>query len=347
MTGAPSIAYDAIVFALQRTGGISRYFSELIPGVAAEAPVRVLEYRSEGTELPGVATVRPARRLLERYRSVPASALARANVFHSTYYRSCNARVARVVSVYDFVYERFPRGLATVVHREQKHAAIRGADVVLCISESTKRELFELLPSVAHDRVRVIHLGVGPQFSPGRQREAPPVTWPYAVFVGGRGGYKNFGAAVDAVGRVGGDLGLLIVGGGDLTSSEGRMLQQRLAGRYLHVGTVSDDALADLYRGAFCLLYPSLYEGFGLPVLEAMRAGCPVIAVARTSIPEVAGDAALLVENGSAEEIHDALVRLGASETRAVLEAAGVRNAERFSWPRAVAETLAVYREVS
>ncbi len=126
------------------------------------------------------------------------------------------------------------------------------------------------------------------------------------LFVGSRSGYKNFRSVVDALSSLH-DLRLVCVGGGPLSPDEVRLLEKLLPGRYNWSGYLSSEELNLEYNKSACQVYPSVYEGFGIPVLEAMQAGCPVVAVKSSSMPEVAGDAALLTENGDADEICDAI----------------------------------------
>jgi glycosyltransferase involved in cell wall biosynthesis len=112
-------------------------------------------------------------------------------------------------------------------------------------------------------------------------------------------------------------------------------------------GRVSDDELVELYRGAVCLLFPSLWEGYGLPPLEAMATGCPVIATERPTVPEVVGDAGVLVDPTDVEAIAEALRAVAGDETlRAGLRARGLARAAELTWERTAAETMAVYRDV-
>lgn len=338
------ILYDGIIFALQSRGGISVLFSELLQRLDTRRLNFTLLRYDQG-ESPAVRNGRILRcvpRLMERYRRCDTGTL-RPRLFHSTYYRLPTQSEYIVTTVHDFTYERFVNGPRRLVHSSQKKAAIRRADKIICVSRSTRDDLLEHVPGISEDRIVVVPNGVADDYRVLEGEAAR--TRDFALFVGTRGGYKNFIAAIEGVARISG-LRLVCVGGGPFTQAEHRLLETYLAGRYTHVGFISNIRLNELYNQAFCLLYPSRYEGFGIPILEAMRAGCPVVAVAASSVPEVTGDAALLMEEGTAEEIAIALELLQDGALRNDMVAAGLRQAGQFCWDRTFAETLGVYREL-
>lgn len=335
------IVFDGIVFSLQRTGGISVLFKEIIRRLPPECH-RVVGYRE--TPPPELASSRYEARTmrpLERYRR--AGFGSDASVFHSTYYRLPSRRGPKIVTtVYDFVYERYASLARRLVHSDQKRRAIAAADRIICISESTRRDLLDFMGHMYEDRTVVVPLAAAHTFHPLEAVERRP----QALFVGTRGGYKNFDAVVRAMSMLP-EMTLTIVGGGPLTTREHRLLAQHVNGRFHAAGYLSDAELNLEYNRSQCLVYPSLYEGFGIPILEAMRAGCPVIAFDGSSIPEVAGDAALLLQRGDADEIRDSIHRLSGAELQRNLISRGAARAAAFTWDATCANTVAVYDQLA
>lgn len=334
------LLYDGIVFSLQRTGGISVLFTEII----SRLPLSSYELTGAGISPPARlqhATYRfEASRRFERYRR--ARATPRCELFHSTYYRlPDNDRCRVVTTVYDFIYERFAPLLTRSVHSIQKRRAMIGADRIICISESTRRDLVDFAGSAIAERAVVIPLGVSELFHP---IPATPVL-PQVLFVGSRIGHKNFASVPPAIAGLP-DLRLVCVGGGPFTPDEVALLERNIPGRYRATGYLSIAELNLEYNRSLCLAYVSHFEGFGIPVLEAMRAGCPVIAVNASSMPEVAGNAAILLSAGAPDEVRAAIEHVAAASVREELRTKGVAHAEHFTWDRTFMRTVAVYEDL-
>jgi len=136
------------------------------------------------------------------------------------------------------------------------------------------------------------------------------------------------------------------VGGGPFTNEENALVAQHIPGRAKWLGYLTDEALNIEYNRSLCLLYPSLFEGFGIPVLEAMRAGCPVIAVAAGGVPEVAGDAAILTERGDPDELRQGISVVLDSDKRKALMISGFERAREFGWQQTYAGTRQVYESL-
>lgn len=352
------ILLDNIIFSLQRTGGISVYWSELLRGLRVNNTVRLLErpealhnIQRRALAIQETACIRETSFLpvqISRYLPVRL-ALPPRSIFHSSYYRiACTPGVINIVTVHDFIYERYTGGLRRMVHSLQKGFAIRHADMIICNSEQTRQDLLHFHPDTNPDKIQVIPMAASDEFG-----AVPPTTplpsylkelegKPYLLYVGDRSSYKHFPVAVETVGQFPGAM-LMIVGGKPLSPDERRLLQMHISGRYHHLHETSAAELNLLYTHAWCLLYPSAYEGFGIPPLEAMQAGCPVIAVNTASLPEVCGDAALLAAKPCAEEFVRLARLLDIPATRAALKVAGQQRARLFSWNLTCAKTCACY----
>jgi glycosyltransferase involved in cell wall biosynthesis len=254
------------------------------------------------------------------------------DVLHCPTFRGpFRSAVPVVVTVHDLAVLRHPGSFNQWTRRYSRLAVprvARAARRVVAVSEFTRREVVELL-RVPEERIRVIPNGVGPPFEP----EGAAARGDYVLAVGTLEPRKNLGAAEAAARRAGIELRVAGARGWGGVEADGWL------------GRVSDDELAALYRGARCLVYPSLYEGFGLPVLEAMACGTPVVTSAGGATEEVAGGAAVLVDPRDPASIAAGIQE--AVSRRDELAARGLERARAFAWDRVAAETWRVYEEAA
>jgi glycosyltransferase involved in cell wall biosynthesis len=351
---------DNIIFSLQKAGGISVYWYELSHRLLSHSNnVTFVEdenarnniFRDKLQLSPDL--LQNDRKFgfgLSRYLSPPVD-LSPGTIFHSSYYRTQNdPNSVNIITVYDFIYERFRSGLACLVHHNQKKKAIRKADGIICISNSTKRDLLNYFPETPPNIIKTIHLSASGDY---KQLFLPEDISPdfdellskkVILFVGERSGYKNFDIAVETV-RRSTDF-LVTVGGKPFAKDEQARIVTALNGRFRHYPKLDNNKLNQLYNLALCLLYPSSYEGFGIPALEAMQAGCPVIAADSSSLPEVCGDAGLMVTEISAEGFVERVAQLANPDFRSQVIERGLRQAALFSWDRTFSETIDFYEQI-
>lgn len=334
------IIYDGVISLIQKTGGATVLFEEIYKRLIRDnIEFKVAEYDKNKITFPHITST---PRIMERYRDFRTSTLKNIapSVFHSTCYRIPNKPIAPVVTtVHDFTYEKVIGGVKSFVHSIQKNRAIRNSNHIICVSQSTKNDLLEYLPWAKEKKISVIHNGVSEEY----YCKANATTENYVLYVGLRVGYKNFDSLVKSLTRHK-DLTLCCVGGGAFTRNELNLLNKYLPGRFYHSGYISTSKLNDIYNSAFCFVYPSKYEGFGIPIIESMRAGCPVISVKNSSIPEVAGNAAILVDSGSPEELEEAIGMMFNSETRKSCISKGIIQSMKFSWESTYSNTIKVYQ---
>jgi len=305
------IIFDNIIYTLQRYGGISVVWNELLSRAREDTDLQV-------TELDYVEKLSP--RFMERYR-IPAYQASTPTIFHSSYFRVLPQQgVHNVTTVHDLTYHFYRQGLAKAVHLWEEERAIRHSEAVICVSENTKRDLLRLYPGVQEENVQVIYNGVSDVFCPIPSVEKKG----FLLYVGNtQAAYKRY----DVAQRVAQLTGLELVTAADVTQAQ----------------------LNRMYNEALCLLYPSDYEGFGLPIIEAQRAGCPVIAQRASSIPEIIGAEGLTVKHDTpermAQEMADIVRQLQSRSTQAII-AAGMKNAERFSWDTMYKHVKQVYENI-
>ena len=223
----------------------------------------------------------------------------------------------------------------------QDDCARPAASRIICVSRNTERDLLNLYPRLT-GKTTVVHHGSS---FPGDPHPIAPLASPYLLYVGHRGGYKNSTLLHEVMRhRLCQDLHLVFLGGATPTSSE---LAHGLGNRITFIPQCSDDDLATWYRHAVALVYPSRYEGFGMPPLEAMQLGCPVLASNTSSLPEVVGDAGLLLDPGQSVDWALRIGQLIAAPTlRAKLSVAGQERAREFTWARCANQVSNIYQEL-
>jgi glycosyltransferase involved in cell wall biosynthesis len=320
----------------QTRAGTARYLNELTRALKRQPELELRRFA-----LGGSGSAAAAYRDAVWYPAVLPARAARAqlDVLHCPTFRApFHSSVPLVVTFHDLAVLRQPEAFNAWTRRYSSFAlprVARAAAKIIAVSEFTKRELVELL-SVPPGNISVIPNAVAPLF----RREGPASEGDFVLAVSTLEPRKNLQTLVDAFARADlGDCELRVAGAqgwGDISVNGDRV-------RYL--GFVSDEELASLYRGARCVAYVSRYEGFGLPVLEALACGAPVVAADLPPIREFADGAAITVNPTDADEIAEALEQAATNDPERA--ARGIEAAARFDWERSAAETVAVYREVA
>lgn len=265
--------------------------------------------------------------------------LHQVDVFTSTYYTT-PMRTPMVLMVYDMIPELFGFDL-TARGWLEKTLAISYAQQYVCISENTRRDLLAIHPEIPDVAAHVAYCGIDRSVFREREqrdiaifRERFGLDRPYFLFVGSRvqhNGYKNSQLFFDALARIEAPQFDVFCAGGE-EEIEPEILRNLPEGVRCQRVQLTDDELNLAYAGALALVYPSLYEGFGMPVIEAMASGCPVITTAHGSLAESAGSAALLISGTSIQEMADALVQVQRESVHVSLRAKGCAHADRFRW---------------
>jgi glycosyltransferase involved in cell wall biosynthesis len=359
------VLYDGHIYLLQDAGGVNRYFANLISRLPADVTPYLTTCGAGSVNFP----VNPRMQVYNYRRFRPAAVSYRLekvffdyvsnsrkyDLAHPTYYSLLSRRQIEeyrcpvVITVWDMIHELFPEELdPTGRHAEEKRRAILAAQAIMCISENTKNDLLARYP-VDPKKVRVTHLASEIDASQAKGPEPVPERR-YFLYVGLRFRYKNFDRLLEAFSRmrVGRPDFLLCVVGAPFNDSEKSLIAKLgLSEAIRSYERVTDAHLAKLYRHSVAFVYPSLYEGFGIPPIEAMTCSAPVVASNRSSLPEVVGDAGLLFDPERTDELTEILGNLADdSALRERLIAKGLERAKMFSWDKTVAQTVEVYREV-
>jgi glycosyltransferase involved in cell wall biosynthesis len=335
----PLVVVDADVLGRHRTGD-ETYVLNLLRGLAPlgpEAGLRIAAVTRHPELVPdGIEPVVLRTPAQELRMAIAVPRLLRrlgADLGHFQYALPLFSPCPSVVTIHDLSFERKPalmRRKDRLVFKAVVPRAARKAAKVLTVSERTRGDLRELY-GVPDERIVVTPNGVDPAFTPSNTL----LQGDYVLAVGAVQERKNPLAALAAADAVG--LPLVVAG----PRKDEALARELERGGARVVGYVEQDELVRLYRGAACLVQPSRYEGFGLPVLEAMASGTPVVAVPEQALREVAGDAAVWTdERGLADGIRQAVAE------RDRLVAAGLERARRFSWAETARRTLEVYRQV-
>lgn len=364
------IAYDHQIFYQQPFGGISRYFTNLASQLleAGEAvnifsPVYCNRYLGSLPEniVRGhyIAKYPPKTiRLVNAYNNVVSKHQIGAwkpDLLHETYYSRASLapkKCSIVTTVYDMIHEIFKEDFSDGGRTSRlKLESINRADHIICISESTKKDLIEIF-NVPHHKVSVVLLGFD-QLSqnPHLKGSAADSYAPYLLYVGSRAGYKNFTGFVEAVASSRGllsDINIICFGGGSFDEVETAMFRRMgfKEGQILQISG-GDELLGSFYRGAKAFVCPSLYEGFGIPPLEAMANNCPVICSNTSSIPEVVGDAGKYFNPSDVGDMCRSIESVVYDESvMRGLKILGSDRLQNFSWKKCADQTLAIYKQL-
>lgn len=354
-----TIVIDNIVYPGQIMGGISLVFYELTKRLLQDNRFEVsfvdrkdskinYYYNLLGIKESQIISYSKLPYVLDCFMN-PKLFIKNKYIFHSSYYRlSRDSNAINVTTVHDFTYEHvFKKNIKYYAHVWQQEWAVRHSEAIICISENTKKDLFHYYKNIDPNKVFVVYNGVSEEYRVLNNfdtHKLPFEKGTYCVFVGGRYHYKNFDYAVKSVAKT--NMNLVIVGS-KLTGEECQFLNTELGEtRYSILSNIPNKELNIIYNGAHCLLYLSSYEGFGIPCVEAQKAGCPVIAYNASSIPEVVCDASLLVDDLDPVVISRKINELSDLEYRQNIIDKGIAFAKKFSWDRNYEQISEIYKKL-
>ena len=373
------ILFDHQIFSRQKYGGVSRYFSHLIEAlpkhseveVALSAQVTSNQYLSKkSTDTPSATHRHVKRRALETLKkseavkntydrvkkyvnkksSIKMIRAGEYDIFHPTwvdpYFLSHLNGKPFVVTIHDTIHKIYPHYFSNAEHtvRNMK-VLLEHASGIIAISEHTKNDVVRHF-SVEPELIHVVHHGCHLDFS---REKAVVVQTPFILFVGGRGQYKNFTFFIEAVYKtlLENKICVVCVGGGLFTESERAQFASLGITNLMIQTDATDEELVYLYKHAELFVFPSLYEGFGVPILEAWSGGCPLILSNASCFPEIAGEAGLYFDTGDKDSLKGCVERVLRDKVcREELIRRGSERLTLFSKEECVTKTLAVYQKV-
>jgi len=375
------VMYDYQIFLEQKFGGISRYFHELIrhadsmyiPHISVKyhrndyiKGIKGLTYADSIQNKPnrfkylggGLANklaglVYPSTDhanenktfVLEQLKSV------KPDIFHPTYYGDYFVdhigKTPFILTIYDMIHEKYPEFFKnyTVANRKKKLFSL--ATHVIAISESTKKDIMELY-DVTEEKISVVYLGNSLDRIDGNSPQGPKLPYDYILYIGAREHYKNFLFFINSICKLLKQKPNLNVVCTGRPFSKAEMVYFSSVGleNKVHHKFANDDDLINLYTNAQAFIFPSLYEGFGIPILEAFSCGCPVLCSNSSSLPEVAGDAAIYFEPKSAMQIKNAVQKIISNDSlRTEMITKGRKRLKMFSWDKTAKHTSEVYNK--
>lgn len=377
------ILFDSKIFDNQKYGGISRYFSELfkyfntVKNFEYELPIRDTrnEYLKKIPPFSKIISERKSifpninfklQRLMSKAYDIidPNSNINRTkralkeqnfDIFHPTYYSTYFLKYLKnkpfILTVYDMIHEIHPEYFfldkKTV---KAKKELILKATKIIAISENTKKDIINQY-NISEDKIKVIHLANSLEKVLSHKQDMPIVPEKYILFVGARGIYKNFNLFIESISPIlnkDKNLHIVVAGGYSgkniFTKEENELFQKLDISKQISHYSVNDEALAYLYQKAICFVFPSLYEGFGIPVLEAFACDCPAVISNTSSLPEVGGDAAIYFNPKDSNNIFKSVENVVNNEgLRKEMIVKGREQLKKFSWDKTAKETLQVY----
>lgn len=365
------VLFDHQCFVQQQYGGVSRYHYQLIKELNKLKDVKSILslkysnnfYINEDKSFE-VKKFFPNHKFyfkrtildyINRLSTIPNLKKGDYDIFHPTYFgtyflKHLNAKPF-IVTVYDSIHEKYPEIINSIDRTlEYKKEIISKANLILAISNSAKNDLINIY-KISAEKIKVVYLAASINKNFALSKEQLSLPEKYILFVGNRDFYKNFKNFIQAIApllKEQKDLFLISAGGGGFSNDEIKYFRSMQIENKVIYKNADDASLATLYSNALAFIFPSLYEGFGIPALEAMNCDCPVIMSNTSSLPEVGGDAAIYFEPNDIEDIKNKIAKvIFDKELRKELIEKGKIQRSKFSFEKTAKETLEVYEKLA
>lgn len=378
------ILFDSQAFTMQTHGGISRCFVELYKNLPKDIEARFSVYESDNVYIKELVNVNPKGYIFDHFicryrfpgkwrlhvwtdrfrkhkyypeynnnRTIEELQKGDFDIFHPTffndYFLSHLQGKPFVLTIHDMVPELFPQYFRQddfQIVMKRKLAPL--ANAIIAVSENTKKDIIKLL-GIPEEKIHVIYHGCS---LPTPEKMPRPFSFPYILFVGNRLGYKNFFPFVKGITPIlkrHQDLHVVCTGGPFHDTENAFLKETGIKERFIHQWVAKDEDLFSLYHHAVCFIYPSEYEGFGIPILEAYQADCPVMLNRKSCFPEIAGDAAIYFNmdatNNDIEEHLENLLSMSVEERTRLLDKQRERLTH-FSWKQSAMQLVQVYKSL-
>ncbi|MGE6221111.1 glycosyltransferase family 4 protein [Nubsella zeaxanthinifaciens] len=328
------IYLDDFIFHLQSVGGISVYWKSVISEMSKS---KAIDFKVLTNKINPCSVKEISSKQLSEYRypfflsRILLKKLQPKSIFHSSYLRiSLQKNIANVVTIHDLAAEMgHVKGIRAAVKKWLQKIAIKRADGIICVSEETKKNLLIYYPDAFSKKICVIHHGCSDTLFPleGIQKVNNKI-----IFVGRRSHYKNFQICIDIIEKLP-QYNLVVISNEKFYKTEWKTYKSKFGNRIQHFENISTDELNYHYNTAHCLIYPSKYEGFGLPVLEAMKTGCPVVCSDIPCLREIAEDGAIFIRDyENPDAFVNEILSLNHLQKRTEMIKKGIKRARKFSW---------------
>lgn len=347
-----NLVLDNLIYSLQTYGGISVYWNELTQRLRRDHisfeshsyPSRPLNHTPIHPD--EIHHKNPI--VFERLRGFTHGP-STPHLFHSSYYRhSTSKQATTILTVHDLIFEKMGSWYTRTVKTYPKRKSIEQADFILCVSENTRQDLLNTY-GIKEEKTKVVYNGASTQFFRFPADTIRTLEKKWLVFIGDRWFYKRFHLFAKLFHHLDQSYIPVIVGGAPLNNME-----RRLFGSHVphHLTGLSTEDLNLVYNQAYALIYPSAYEGFGIPFVEAARAGCPILCFNHSCIPEILGDTHPLFIEGNSEldclvSMKALLAQLDESPFRSKVIHHQETSTQKFTWEKTYQETLSVYKQMS
>lgn len=360
------ILYDNFIFELQYAGGISKVWFKLINRLKNIKKIDLFFVEGNQTknlfrkelklDSDKIIPDKNKPKVVRRFLSVKNN---NSDIYHSSYFRRLknkgNTKI--VVTVHDFIYEKYSSFFSKTAHIFIKKRALKQADAIICVSEHTRQDFFNFFPNINKDKVHVVYNGVDNLYRPISIKSSLKINNliieknEFLLYVGNRGYCKNFPFVIklmcskDVLDK---NLKLICIGGGRPSVREINLLKDKnIFQKVTFLSDISSTQLNGLYNLAFCLVFPSIYEGFGIPAVEAMKAGCPVWSTNSSSVKELLGEKYPISFNPENwTEALSAFQKLCSDSIRQSAIEIGLKQSLNFNWEKCAEQTLDIYKNL-